>query len=293
MTTKQIEYILELAQTLNFNRAAENLYISQPTLTYQIKAVETEIGFTIFERSGKGAALTPAGEQFLISLHTIYDNLKEAIEQGQNFSSQYRHDIRIALPYRAAIHFLPQAITAFNRIHRDISVSPSFGQKQQAFLRNELDILFAMEHEMKRVPDVVKHHLFDSRFYVISEKDDPLAQQEKVTTPDLTGRTLMVGGGSPPVLKALQQTIIQEIQVSYFNSYDHDTTLTNIAAHRGVCIAPGFLNDHCGAFAWTPFDTEKNIPCALYTHKGDSRKHVREFVDIILQIYRDNPDFPV
>ena len=37
MTTKQIEYILELAQTLNFNRAAENLYISQPTLTYQIR----------------------------------------------------------------------------------------------------------------------------------------------------------------------------------------------------------------------------------------------------------------
>ena len=45
MNTRQIDYILELAKTLNFNRAAENLFITQPTLTYQIKAVEEEIGF--------------------------------------------------------------------------------------------------------------------------------------------------------------------------------------------------------------------------------------------------------
>ena len=45
MNTKQIDYILELAQTQNFNRAAENLYISQSTLTYQIKEVEKEINF--------------------------------------------------------------------------------------------------------------------------------------------------------------------------------------------------------------------------------------------------------
>ena len=94
----------------------------------------------------------------------------------------------------------------------------------------------------------------------------------------------MVGGGSPPVLRALQQTIIQEIQVSYFNSYDHDTTLTNVAAHRGVCIAPGFLNDHCGAFAWTPFDTEKNIPIKgtrEKTYKNSSTSSKRSIAIIL------------
>ena len=48
MNTKQIDYILELAQTQNFNRAAENLYISQSTLTYQIKEVEKELNFLLF-----------------------------------------------------------------------------------------------------------------------------------------------------------------------------------------------------------------------------------------------------
>ena len=71
MNSKQIDCILMLAQTLNFNRAAENLYITQPTLTYHIKTAEEEIGFPIFHRSGKGAALTPAGQQFCLVLGNL------------------------------------------------------------------------------------------------------------------------------------------------------------------------------------------------------------------------------
>ena len=71
MNTKQIDYILELAQTQNFNRASENLFIAQSTLTYQIKEVENELGFKLFERSGKGATLTPAGRKFCTTLRTV------------------------------------------------------------------------------------------------------------------------------------------------------------------------------------------------------------------------------
>ncbi|MBQ9582461.1 MAG: LysR family transcriptional regulator, partial [Synergistaceae bacterium] len=87
MNTKQIDCVLEIAQTKNFNRAAENLFISQPALTYQIKLVEEEIGFKLFDRSSRGAVLTPAGEQFCTTLRNIRGELKRAIEQGQNFSS--------------------------------------------------------------------------------------------------------------------------------------------------------------------------------------------------------------
>lgn len=58
MNSKQIECALELALTLNFGQAAENLYITQPTLSYHIKTLEDEIGFQLFERSGKGALNT-------------------------------------------------------------------------------------------------------------------------------------------------------------------------------------------------------------------------------------------
>ena len=71
MTTKQIDYCIELARTLNFSRAAENMFVSQPTLSYQVKMLEEEIGFAVFERSGKGAALTPAGAQFVATLASL------------------------------------------------------------------------------------------------------------------------------------------------------------------------------------------------------------------------------
>ena len=53
MTTKQIDYCIELAHTLNFSRAAENMFVSQPTLTYQIKLLEEEVGFTILNAAGR------------------------------------------------------------------------------------------------------------------------------------------------------------------------------------------------------------------------------------------------
>ncbi len=82
MNSKQIEYVLEAAKTNNFNRAAENLFVSQPTMTYQIKLLESEIGFPIFDRSPKGAVLTMAGEQFVTTLQDVQNQIKKAVEQG-------------------------------------------------------------------------------------------------------------------------------------------------------------------------------------------------------------------
>lgn len=288
MNTKQMDYILELSQIKNFNHAAENLYISQPTMTYQIKLVEEEVGFQIFERSGKGASLTPAGEQFCVALKNIREELKRAIEQGQNFSSLYRDNLNIGLPMRSAVYFLPQAITEFSGRNPSISITPIFRPfgYYDAFLKGEQDIVFALEEDMRRVPDVKIYPLFTSGIYLITEKSDPLAKKERITADDLTGRTLMVGGGSPPALRAVQQRLIQTVKLRYFNSYDHDTTLTNVAAHRGVCLAPGFLNDHSGQFAWTPFECKEHFNCVLCTRSNEQRTSVQEFVRILQNIYK-------
>lgn len=295
MTTKQMDYILELAQTKNFNRAAENLYISQPTMTYQIHSVENEIGFKIFERSGRGASLTPAGAQFVVSLRTIREELKAAIEQGQNFSAEFREDIRIVVPIRSAIYFLPDAIMKIMSDDPTITVSPAFDWYHglDSFLNGEQDILFAVEGEMQHVPDVKAHHLFDSRIYYVCRNDDPLANRDIIHTEDLKDHTLMVGGGSQAPLRAVQQRVISQVHCSYFNSHDHDTSLTNVAAKRAIVLAPGFLNDHTGQFTWIPFDCPEIIPCALYTHNTDNRWSVIQFIQTIQDMYKTHPDFPV
>lgn len=293
MNTKQIDYILEIAQTKNYNRAAENLFISQPALTYQIKAVEDEIGFPLFERSVRGAILTPAGEQFCTTLRNIRGELKRAVEQGQNFSSRYQTNISIGLPMRSALYFLPKAIEIFEKENQSVSITPHFLplSDPSSFLKGEEDILFSMEVDVKRIPNVKLHKIFESRIYLITEKSDPLALKKCVELNDLKGRTLMVGGGSPPELKVVQQRVVEGLKIPYFNSNDHETTLTNVATHKGVCLAPGFLNDHNDEFAWTPFDCEETVSCVLCTHENEQRESVHEFVRLLQEIYREQTEF--
>lgn len=295
MTTKQIDYCIEVAHTLNFSRAADNLFVSQPTFSYQIRLLEEEIGFTIFERNGKGAALTPAGAQFVTFLTSMREDLKRAIEQGQNFSAKYKDSISISLMVRPAVFFLPEAIRLFAEKSPEVQILPMFQYEGgvETFLRNEVDILFALKEQTRQIPGIHVHDLFESHIYLIAQRDDPLAAKNLITQEDLYGRTLMVGGGSPQALKAVQHRLIATGQIDYFNSADHDTTLTNVAAGRGVCLAPGFLNDHSGQFAWIPFDCRESFSCVLCTHRDDNRLSLKTFLNILMRLYVEAVAFPM
>ena len=295
MTTKQIDYCIELAHTLNFSRAAENQFVSQPTLTYQIRLLEEEVGFAIFERSGKGASLTPAGAQFVGFLTNMREDLKRAIEQGQNFSAKYKDSISISLMVRQSVYFLPEAMRLFAKTHPEVQITPKFqySESLDSFLKNETDILFSLKEMTRQIPGILVHDLYESRIYLIAQTDDPLAKKNLIRESDLYGRTLMVGGGSPPALQAVQHRMIASGKIYYFNSADHDTTLTNVAAGRGVCLAPGFLNDHSGQFAWIPFDCSESFSCVLCTHKDDHRESLRAFIDLLQRLYKDAVAFPL
>ena len=66
MTIQQLIYAITITEVGSMNRAAENLFITQPTLTKAIKDLESELGFSLFVRSGKGMFLTPEGREFII-----------------------------------------------------------------------------------------------------------------------------------------------------------------------------------------------------------------------------------
>ncbi len=295
MTTKQIDYCIELARTLNFSRASENLFVSQPTFSYQIRLLEEEIGFPLFERSGRGAALTPAGAQFVSFLSGMREDLKRAVEQGQNFSARYRDSISVCMSVRPSLYFLPEAMRLFAETWPSVQVTPVFryGNSMETFLRGEADAVFALQEQTRQVAGIRVHDLFESRVYLIADRDDPLAEKDRIREEDLYGRTLMVGGGSPPALRAVQHRLIGTGKIGYFNSADHDTTLTNVAAGRGVCLAPGFLNDHSGQFAWIPFDCPEKFSCVLCTHKEDRRESLEAFLDILKKLYAEAVAFPL
>ncbi len=295
MTTKQIDYCIELARTQSFSRGSENMFVSQPTFSYQIKLLEDEVGFAIFERNGKGATLTPAGTQFVTYLTNMREDLKRAIEQGQNFSAKYKDNITVSLMVRQALYFLPEAIRIFEKKCPGIQITPLFQYANglDSFLKNESDVFFALKEQTKQLAGVTVHELFDSHIYLIASKDDPLAQKDLITDEDIYGRTLMVGGGSPNLLRSVQSKLISSGRIEYFNSPDHDTTLTNVASGKGICLAPGFLNDHSGQFSWIPYDCKDTFHCVLVTHRQDTRESLGDFVKTLQKLYKDAVAFPL
>lgn len=295
MNTKQVEYILELAKTLNFNHAAENLNISQPTMTYQIKAVEEEIGFNLFIRSGKGVTLTPAGEQFIITLTTLKNVLTRSIQQGRENNSKYQDNIKFVIPSRSYINFLPEALKIFENDFPSTNISLSFDYtgSLDSFLKGQEDLTVDLKNDVKRYHNVKTHHIYDSHFYIVVTKDNPLSNKTLINAKDLEGYTFQVGANVPLPMLSLQNKIIKQLGASFNICNDFDTALVKIAAGQGIAIAPGFLNDHTDKFAWIRLDTDDSLSCVLCSHSSDNRPSLLAFIQLLQNFYKDHPDFPI
>lgn len=288
MNQKQIECAVTLSHMLNFRRAAENLFISQPSLSYQIHSLEEEIGFEIFNRSGRSVSLTPAGAQFCRDLVRIAEELRRAVENGKNYSSRYKKSLNAALPLRSAVHFLPEIMIQFREEFPDVALNVSYvygKERIDVLLQGDQDLVFGLESTFAHLPGVALHRIFTSRIYLVVRKDDPLASREEAVPADLRGRTLLVGGNSPPVLRKAQSLVVNSVHPSTLNSPDHMSTLTSIAAGLGVCLVPGFCNDHSGEFSWVPFSGGETFSCVWAVKKDDKRDITRRFIEMTREVY--------
>ena len=81
MTLQQLHYLITITETGSLNKAAEVLYISQPSLSSSIKELEKEVGITIFHRSGKGVSLTNDGMEFLLYARQLYQQYESILEK--------------------------------------------------------------------------------------------------------------------------------------------------------------------------------------------------------------------
>lgn len=291
MDTKQMDYVLKIEETSSFNRAARALGVSQPTLTYQVRQLEREIGFEIFDRSGRTISTTPAGRQFCISLSAIRQEIRSAVAAGQNLHGRYRESITVGLSSIGEVHLLPQAIRAFAEDFPDVSVTVRFSDfnDHRAYLDGDVDIEFAFGREAEDLPETDVVPLYTSGIYLYSLPGDPLSKKSTVSEEDLRGRTLMVGGASPPELVRVQRRLIESGTVEWFNSDDPDVTTVNLLSGKGIALAPGFLNDRDPRFAWTRLDCPESFRCVLCVRK-DRPWTVDRFVRLLTEMYAATDD---
>lgn len=103
MTLTQLHYLITIAETKSLNKAAELLYVSQPSLTNAMKELEKELGLVLLYRGGKGVALTNDGAEFLLHAKEIYDQY-EAVVQKYSKNGSYRKKFGVSTQHLSLIH---------------------------------------------------------------------------------------------------------------------------------------------------------------------------------------------
>lgn len=122
MTSQQIEYVLTLAEEKSFSRAAQRLYVTQPSLSQFIKNLENELHTQIFDRSTSPIRLTPAGEAFVSAARKIRAIEKELNQQIADLTNLKTGDLRIGTsPFRASC-LLAKSIAKFHELYPGVTI---------------------------------------------------------------------------------------------------------------------------------------------------------------------------
>jgi DNA-binding transcriptional LysR family regulator len=185
---KQLRAFCNAAQTQSVSEAAERLFLSQPTVSLQIQALEREFGTTLFERRGPKIRLTPEGSilyKLAQPLVEGIDGLREAfIAQCGNLESG---ELNLAAGESTILYIMPRYVQEFTRRFPKIRVKLHnvTGRDGMAMLRaDEAD--FAVGSLMEVPDDIIYHPVVDHKTVLITPHDHPLTKLEKVTLADIS-----------------------------------------------------------------------------------------------------------
>lgn len=127
MTLNQLQYFYQAAKTQHFNHAADNLSISQPSLSRAIASLENELGVILFERMGRNVSLTKAGQIFLEQAEKILEDISIA-ERKMHQLAASGGEISIAYVFPLSSGFIPSAARAFVDLEENRGISFNFFQ---------------------------------------------------------------------------------------------------------------------------------------------------------------------
>ena len=187
MTLNQLRYFQAVARLQNFRAAAEELYISQPSLSRSIDSLEDELGVVLFEKSGRGIALTGSGRLLLEYANRIIEECDIAIYKMKELStSGGRIDIGYVFPL--ANYYIPHKVRSFLNMPGNEHVTFGFTQNRTSSIirdikNGKLDVGFCAysenEEELEFVP------LMKQEMVIITSLEHPLADRDDLSIREL------------------------------------------------------------------------------------------------------------
>lgn len=248
MDLRQLRHFTVLAESLNFRRAAERLYIAQPALSVSIRRLEDELGVRLFTRGRRGVELTEAGRAALGDAVRALQAAARVREQALAAVNGEVGTLRVAFVGTATYRLLPQTLQRLSRTRPGIRL--------ELYERNTDAIVAGLESEqfdvgivrypMKSVPGMTLDIIEKDRYCVALPAGHRLAARRKVPLRALAGEPFLVPSAaeSPAlhhlVLSACQRAGFMPI-VARQEAVQLLTTLALVESGFGVALIPGSL----------------------------------------------------
>jgi len=240
MLSQKVRVFQAVATHLSFSRAAEELSISQPGVTFHIKALEREYGADLFERVGKRLYLTDAGRTlagYVQRMSLMDEEARVALEELKGLQSGR---LIVGASATIGIYLLPEVVGEFRKRHPGIKVSLRVGNKRhtvERLLRNELD--FGLVAGPVDEPSLVAEPYLNDELVVIVSPSHPFAREPVVFPGELRRETFLVREPGSGTQERMEERLTQ-LGIEPADSMQLGSTEAikqAVAANRGISIA--------------------------------------------------------
>lgn len=246
MTITQILYVLETARQHNVSKAAENLYVSQPALSAQIKKLEEELGCELFRREHQGVSLTAAGRTFCEASKPVEAAWKKLQEETKYLQNAVCRQVRIGVGPRAFSTGLVDALIFFfnQHPHTEVAFITDSGENTLAALEKR-----QMDLAIDRLPPapLFQHQERFSAFTLLKERqcvllplEDSRSGWESFPFQKLQGATVVSGSeGSLDDLVMRENCRKYGVQPGRVYRADNlDAVMSLIQRGKGIALGP-------------------------------------------------------
>ena len=194
MTIQQLKYVIAITEAGSYNKAADILYLSQPTLTNSVRELEKELGITVFNRGGRGVSLTNDGVEFVHYAKQIALQYERLLEKyGKDGKLKKKFGIS-SQHYSFAVKSFVEMVKEFDTEEYEFAIRETKTGEvidDVASGRSEIGILYLSDFNRKAIGKILRanslefHHLIDCSAYVYLWKGHPLADRKLIRFEDL------------------------------------------------------------------------------------------------------------
>lgn len=242
LNIRQLEYLVAIADTLNFRRAAERTNTTQPTLSEQLKALEDRLGAQLVERDRTRVLMTPIGSQVVTVARRILRDAAEIRELAASGGKELAGVLRLGLPPTIGPYLLPHVLPSLHRSYPDLKLyireeTPEL--LPRALDDGTLDVIITLLPLQNT--DLRSVHLFREPLYLVVGADHPLAGRKTVQRSDLDGQDVLALGRGHQ-LHDVVVSLCEEIGARLrrdFEGTSLDTLREMVVMGLGMTFLPG------------------------------------------------------